>query len=394
VRELVFPGALVEVAVGSGRLILDQRRWMTPNEQLKKLACRNVSALALGLGVAIAPVVPVRELPQAVTYKPIDLSIWANRSMTDKTPDDGKDGWPDQGAKCDAHGFPTGSQNFQGVPFEIAKGAKSVVVLRNPGRPGAADFPTEVTIPIGSKAEGFYFLHSSAFTAQNSIVGIYQVQYADGSTLDVPLNSGINIHDWSGESPGFAREKTTHSNVAWTGSNEIFPIIQVFRMLWVNPRPQAAVKAIRFVSSGNATLVLAGLTAVLAQGQQDVTPAEIAKARASLSEAAKAVDAGKLDEAEKLLLSSVKDDPALTAARQALADLYERKGDEAAAFKTYQDWVAAGAATPLPYNRIGEILEKRKDFKGALDAYTKSLAVEWNQPPIIDAKSRLQKMKP
>jgi hypothetical protein len=394
VRELVFPGALVEVAVGSGRLILDQRRWMTPNEQLKKLACRNVSALALGLGVAIAPVVPVRELPQAVTYKPIDLSIWANRSMTDKTPDDGKDGWPDQGAKCDAHGFPTGSQNFQGVPFEIAKGAKSVVVLRNPGRPGAADFPTEVTIPIGSKAEGFYFLHSSAYTPTNDTVGIYQIQYADGSTLDVPLTGGINIHDWSGESPGFAREKTTRSNVAWTGSNEIFPIISVFRMLWVNPKPQTAVKAIRFVSSGNATLVLAGLTAVLAQGQQDVTPAQIAKARASLSEAAKAVDAGKLDEAEKLLLSAVKDDPALTAARQALADLYERKGDEAAAFKTYQDWVAAGAATPLPYNRIGEILEKRKDFKGALDAYTKSLAVEWNQPPIIDAKSRLQKMKP
>jgi hypothetical protein len=405
-RESVFPGAMVELTVGIGRLVIDQRRWMTPNEQLKKLACRNVSALALGLGVAIAPVVPVRELPQAVTYKPIDLSIWANRSMTDKTPDDGKDGWPDQGARCDAHGFPTGSQNFQGVPFEIGKpannssekmagrGAKSVVVLRNVGRPGAADFPTEVTIPIGSKAEGFYFLHSSAFTAQNSIVGIYQIQYADGSTLDVPLASGINIHDWSGECPGFAREKTTRSNIAWTGSNEIFPIISVFRMLWVNPQPQAPVKAVRFVSNGNATLVLAGLTAVLAQGQQDVTPAQIAKARASLAEAAKAVDAGKLDEAEKLLLSAVKDDPALTAARQALADLYERKGDEAAAFKTYQDWVAAGAATPLPYNRIGEILEKRKDFKGALDAYTKSLAVEWNQPPIIDAKSRLQKMKP
>ena len=404
--ELVFPGALVELKVGDGRLVIDQRRWMTPNEQLKKLACRNVSALALGLGVAIAPVVPVRELPQAVTYKPIDLSIWANRSMTDKIPDDGKDGWPDQGARCDAHGFPTGSQNFQGVPFEIGKpannssekmagrGAKSVVVLRNVGRPGAADFPTEVTIPIGSKAEGFYFLHSSAFTAQNTTVGMYQVQYADGSTLDVPLASGINIHDWSGECPGFAREKTTRSNVAWTGSNDIFPIIHVFRMLWVNPKPQAAVKAVRFVSNGNATLVLAGLTAVLAQGQQDATPAQVAKARASLADAAKAVDAGKLDEAEKLLLSAVKADPTLTAARQALADLYERKGDEPAAFKTYQDWVAAGAATPLPYNRIGEILEKRKDFKGALDAYTKSLAVEWNQPPIIEAKSRLQKMKP
>ena len=39
-----------------------------------------------------------------------------------------------------------------------------------------------------------------------------------------------------------------------------------------------------------------------------------------------------------------------------------------------------------------EILEKRKDYKGALEAYTQSLKVEWNQPPIIEAKSRLEKL--
>ena len=46
----------------------------------------------------------------------------------------------------------------------------------------------------------------------------------------------------------------------------------------------------------------------------------------------------------------------------------------------------------LPYNRIGEILEKRKDYPGALAAYTQSLVVEWNQPPIIEAKSRVQRI--
>jgi predicted negative regulator of RcsB-dependent stress response len=311
--------------------------------------------------------------------------------MTDKTPDDGKDGWPDQGEKCDAHDFPTGNQNFQGVPFEIGKGAKSVISLRNAGRPGAADFPVEVTIPIGAKAEGFYFIHGTAFTGPVT-VGLYQVQYADGSRIDVPLTSGVNIWDWSGASAGFAREKGTRSNVAWTGSNQIFSTITIYRMLWVNPKPQVAVKAIRFASNGNASLMLAGLTAVLAQGQQDTTPAQLAQARAALLDAGKALDAGKLDVAEKLLRAAISGDPSLTAARQSLADLYERKGDENAAMKVYQEWIAAGAATPLPYNRTGEILEKRKDFKGALDAYTKSLAVEWNQPPIIEAKSRVQKI--
>ena len=32
------------------------------------------------------------------------------------------------------------------------------------------------------------------------------------------------------------------------------------------------------------------------------------------------------------------------------------------------------------------------ELKGALEAYTQSLRVEWNQPPTIEAKSRLQKL--
>ena len=53
--------------------------------------------------------------------------------------------------------------------------------------------------------------------------------------------------------------------------------------------------------------------------------------------------------------------------------------------------LSSGTATPLPYNRVGEILEKRKDFKGALEAYTQSLKVEWNQPPTGEAIRRLEK---
>lgn len=390
-QELVFPGALLELPVGQGRLVMDQRHWMTPHEQLRKFACRNVSALALGLGVTVAPVIPTRELPAGITYKTIDLGVWANRSMTDKTPDDGKDGWPDQGATCDARGFPTGSQNFQGVPFLIGQGARSVVVLRNPARPGAADFPTEVSIPVNGMVEGFYFVHGSGFTHETGL-GVYQIQYADGTTLDVPLTQGVNLWDWSGASQGFAREKGTRSNVAWTGSNDIFPTITIYRMLWVNPKPQVAVKTIRFATTGQSTLMLAGLTAIVAKGQVDTTPQQVAQAQTALQQASKDLDAGKLDAAEVQLNTAVAADPTLTAARQALADLYERKGDEAAAFKAYQEWIAAGASTPLPHNRVGEILEKRKDFKGALEAYTQSLKVEWNQPPIIEAKSRMQKV--
>jgi len=56
----------------------------------------------------------------------------------------------------------------------------------------------------------------------------------------------------------------------------------------------------------------------------------------------------------------------------------------------YLHWVRNGGVVPLPYNRIAELLEKRKDLAGALEFYTRSLQVEWNQPPIIEAKKRLQ----
>jgi tetratricopeptide (TPR) repeat protein len=76
----------------------------------------------------------------------------------------------------------------------------------------------------------------------------------------------------------------------------------------------------------------------------------------------------------------------------ALANVYEKLQDEDGALATYRAWARAGAKTPLPYNRLGEILEKRKDYRGALDAYGRSLQVEWNQPPIIEARKRLEKL--
>ena len=85
----------------------------------------------------------------------------------------------------------------------------------------------------------------------------------------------------------------------------------------------------------------------------------------------------------------MKEDPKLDAVHQRLCELAERGHDENTVLAAYQAWAAAGPRTPLPYNKIGAILDRRGDEKGALEAYTKSLEVEWNQPPIIEAKSRL-----
>ena len=72
-----------------------------------------------------------------------------------------------------------------------------------------------------------------------------------------------------------------------------------------------------------------------------------------------------------------------------LCELAERGKDENAVLAAYKAWAAAGARTPLPYNKLGNLLEKKGDDNGALEAYTKSLEIEWNQPPIIEKKTQL-----
>ena len=74
------------------------------------------------------------------------------------------------------------------------------------------------------------------------------------------------------------------------------------------------------------------------------------------------------------------------AVRRALGVVYERLKNEDGVLATYRAWMKAGAKTPLPYNRVGEILEKRQDHKAALDAFIRSLQIEWNQPPTIEAR--------
>jgi len=385
--ELVFPGALVQAKVGKGVLLIDQRRWMTRQENLRKMADRNITALALGLGVSVAPAVSIRELPKNIAYRPVDLSAFANRALADDAPDDGVGGWTDQGPTGDLRSFPAGNKTFAGVPFNVPEGPRSIIVLSCKDRPGADKLPGEVTIPLGRKLEGLCFLHSCAYSGEGTQVGLYQVQYADGVKQDIPLHSEVNIRDWAGTPGPLPREKGTVSAVAWSGSNKMFASIAAYRMTWVNPRPQAPVKALRFAHpSRQGVPVLMALTAIVPSDQPQAAQSAD-KARDLFSQAASETNPVK---ARELLKQAVAADPGLTAAQQALADVYEKAGDEDAALQAYKAWAASGAATPLPYNRIGRILEKRKDYRGALEAYSQSLKIEWNQPPIIEAKKRMQ----
>lgn len=391
--EHVFPGALVEIPVGKGRLIVDEIRWETSHKKLDRVASRVVSALLAGLNVALEPYIPPRNLPPDTVYKPIDLSAFCNRGLKDDVGDDGKGGWSDQGPKADLRECPTGNQNFGGVPFLIGQEPHCCIVLRTNSRPFPELQPDEATVPVGLAVEGLWFLHSKCYSGDNGVkCGVYQVQYTDGTAQEIELVSGENIRDWANPPAEFPRERGTRSRVAWTGSCAVFPTICVYQMLWVNPRPETPVKAVRFSNPEKiACPILMGLTAALKPGQVDLDALAAAQAKGKewLQKGVAASEAGKDAEAREAFQQAIKASPSLDAAHQRLCELCEKMKDEDATLAACQAWAAAGARTPLPYNRIGAILERRKDEKGALEAYTKSLEIEWNQPPIIEAKSRL-----
>jgi len=263
-------------------------------------------------------------------------------------------------------------------------------VLRSSNRPFQELIPAEVTIPLGYPVEGLCFLHSTSW-GQKQPTGLYQIQYTDGTSETITLVEGENIYGW-GEPQQFPRERVTRSRVAWTGSCEMFPVISIYQMLWVNPKPDVPVKTVRFANPENLMCpALIALTAAVKPGKNDIKALAEAQAKAQewLQKGVAAMDAGKDTEAREAFQQAVKEDPKLDPAHQRLCELAERGKDENAILAAYKAWAAAGPHTPLPYNKIGAILEKRGDDKGALEAYEKSIKVEWNQPPIIEAKARL-----
>jgi hypothetical protein len=391
-RELAYPGALLELTVGKGTLLIDSRRWMTANADLAKHTARNLSALMLGLGVEIAPAIHIRQLPKELDYRAVDLTQFANRSLIDEKGQDGEGGWNDQGAGNDLKSFKTGKLNFQGIPFFVGENPKSCIVLRNVKRLFPEKYPAEVSMPIGYNVEGFYFLHGFAYCGGTRPVSTFQVLYDDGSTYDVKVIGDVNARDWIMGPSGFPNEKDTSSSVAWTGSCEKFPVVAVYKMLWVNPKPEIPVKGIRYFKTAEmgAVHALMGLTSVLKRESKVLSADELAHVADLMGKGALAARKKENDTAETFFRQAIAIDPKQWDAYQQLADILEQKKHDEELLDHYHLWVRNGAISPFPYNRIGQLLEKKNDLRGAIEFYARSLQVEWNQPPIQEAKSRLE----
>jgi hypothetical protein len=131
--------------------------------------------------------------------------------------------------------FPTGDQNFSGVPFKVLS-PRGCLVLKSGYRPQSKDLPSRVVIPIHRKAEVLYFLHSGAWLGGGKHEWSYIIHRGDGTSETIKVVGGDNIRDWSAPNPDlpFDREFPTTTQVAWTGRNQTFEKVSVYMMGWLN----------------------------------------------------------------------------------------------------------------------------------------------------------------
>ena len=188
----------------------------------------------------------------------ISLKESANMAFADEVARDGKGGWTDQGSGNDLSPLPVGKQMFCGVPFKIIdpkeNGGRSCVVVS--GNKSLPFRPESRKIRVGMPVNRLLFLHSGAWIGSGAgKVGEYEVEYASGKKVMIPIVEGDNITDWWSPS-----KKLNHAVCGWSGMNKS-GVVGVFLYSWNNPDPADPVKTILLKTKGDAVVGLIGLTA-------------------------------------------------------------------------------------------------------------------------------------
>jgi hypothetical protein len=193
------------------------------------------------LNEAAADNLLARQIPPRNSQSPpwlIDLSAYYNATMT---------GLPG-GPANHLTNLPAGIQEFDGPKFDV----RAVVHLRHPLQ---LDLPLSVEgIRVNLKCQRLHFLHSVAHALNPEfglLVGRYVIHFSDGKTDFIELKLGVDLWDWHFD-PKHPKA-TQNSKVAWSGNNDhsrrYNQMIQVFKSTWDNPRPDATVESVDYISA-------------------------------------------------------------------------------------------------------------------------------------------------
>jgi len=266
-KNLITPHYLVKKAHGKGNVILSSLRCQDSQiSESRRLYCMLLTNLGIALDPEAAAHLEEKSARKFWDYTPIDIAKTANRGFVDDPKNQVK-GWSGAGNDDDLYQFPTGKQEFCGIPFDIIqpkknKGATCIAVANPASLKG---IPSEVNdIPVKQKFDRLVFLYGAACRGTELKI---RVQYAERKTwipgapdpfVDILIRPGLEIDDWySAKRYIFGEKSLPMAKLAWTGYSRLtkrfgFPV-GVFLYSWDNPHPEKEIDAIDLIATSSSS---------------------------------------------------------------------------------------------------------------------------------------------
>jgi WD40 repeat protein/serine/threonine protein kinase/tetratricopeptide (TPR) repeat protein len=139
---------------------------------------------------------------------------------------------------------PRGEHSFAGVRFHVGEKLIHLGGKELPDRPMSVE-----GIMVRQPVANLHFLHSAQWGGGKQQFGKYRVNFADGSTEEIPIIGRTDVRDWW-QFPG---GRLKQSNAVWVGANEAsrqqFRFIHLSLTTWENPHPEREVASIDYFSA-------------------------------------------------------------------------------------------------------------------------------------------------
>ncbi len=184
----------------------------------------------------------------------LPLDNIANRTYADDgIPGNGRGGWTDQGIN-DLSFLKPGRITSAAIPFQLTGKA---VILR--GKQQLTTFPvqSEKLDLRGVKIERLDFLHAVAWGLPKGTEAFsYELTYADGKTVQIPVRSMVEVADWAGSA------RVPEARIAISGRNGVGDA-SLYHMMWNNPRPGSDLQSLRILANdGGSVPIVVAITAM------------------------------------------------------------------------------------------------------------------------------------
>lgn len=183
-----------------------------------------------------------------VTYKPLDLSKYANMDLWDKG---GKKAFnwmniSEQGN--DMRNLPVGNQQFAGINFNIANpetnNRRSAVAVST-----KSNFPTQVDIPVNAQAPTVYLLHTANNVGSEQVCGSLTFKYTDGTQYVKYILQGKHLTGW-----WFTSLNRDDAGTAWTGPNLKSTQVGVCWAAIENPNPSKTIRSLTIQAAADGAI--------------------------------------------------------------------------------------------------------------------------------------------